>query len=216
MTAQIRSVQAIPLRYSLGANPYGSSRGLVAARQTTLVRLETSDGVVGWGESFGPTLALVPLIQEVSAALPGAALEAPSPFVAAQLQQHYHRGGGLHAAAVSGVEVAIWDALGRTLGVTVATLLGGRTRDTLTPYASCGYAREHRALELFPQGPRQERQGTAAEKSKGGFVAREARLGAGPARPFTGPGATLMEDPNATTLPTRPGGLLKRWPTQTS
>jgi len=196
MTAQIRSVQAIPLRYSLGANPYGSSRGLVAARQTTLVRLETSDGVVGWGESFGPTLALVPLIQEVSAALPGAALEAPSPFVAAQLQQHYHRGGGLHAAAVSGVEVAIWDALGRTLGVTVATLLGGRTRDTLTPYASCGYAREHRDLELFTTELKQESAGIAAAKIKCGFGAREDRLRAEAARSVIGPEATLMVDLN--------------------
>src|SRR5690625_7719116 len=113
MTAQIRSVQAIPLRYSLGANPYGSSRGLVAARQTTLVRLETSDGVVGWGESFGPTLALVPLIPGVWAELPEAAFEPPSPFSAARRRQHYHRAGGLHAAGVPGVAVATWDRLAR-------------------------------------------------------------------------------------------------------
>lgn len=196
MTAQIRSVQAIPLRYSLGANPYGSSRGLVSARQTTLVRLETSDGVVGWGESFGPTSALVPLVQEISASLLGAALDAPGPFVAGQLQQHYHRGGGLHAAAISGLEVAIWDALGRTLGVAVATLLGGRTRDTLTPYASCGYAREHRDLELFTTELKQASAGMAAAKIKCGFGAQEDRSRAEAARSVIGPDAALMVDLN--------------------
>ena len=126
MTAVVRSVAAIPLRYSLGQRGYGSARGIVQARETTLVRIETSDGVVGWGESFGPTRALVPLVAEVSAGVTGAPLDAPAPFVSAQMLQHYHRGGGLHAAAVSGVETALWDALGRTLGVGVATLLGGR------------------------------------------------------------------------------------------
>lgn len=196
MRARIRSVEAIPLRYSLGTNTYGSARGLVAARQTTLVKVETEDGVVGWGEAFGPTAAIVALIDEISAPLPGTALEAPAPFAAHQLQQHYHRGGGLHAAAVSGVEVALWDVVGRTLGVSLATLLGGRARESLTPYASCGYARSDRDLGLFAEELAQASEGLPAAKIKCGFGADEDRQRAHTARSILGPEKSLMVDFN--------------------
>lgn len=195
MNTRIRSVQAIPLRYPL-EDPYGSARGIVSARQTTLVRLETEDGIVGWGESFGPTRVLVPLIQEVAAGLPGTYLDAPVPFVTNQLQQHYHRGGGLHAAAVSGVEIAIWDALGRSLGVSVATLLGGRARETVTPYASGGYARKERPIGVFADELQQHSVGMAGAKIKCGFGEAEDRERVLAARSVLGPSAALMVDFN--------------------
>lgn len=48
----IQEVQAIPLAHDLGPeNAYGSARGRVSARIATLVRLVTSDGVIGWGSA---------------------------------------------------------------------------------------------------------------------------------------------------------------------
>lgn len=196
MSARIESVEAIPLRHSLGADRYGSSRGLVAARETTLVRVRTEDGVLGWGESFGPTIALVPLVRDLAAGVIGTAVDGPAPWVSAQLQQHYHRGGGLHAAALSGIEVALWDVLGRTLGVPVATLLGGRARETITPYASCGYAREDRDLGLFREELAAAVGTMRGAKIKCGFGPVEDAARAAVAREVLGEDAALMVDLN--------------------
>lgn len=193
MTARIHRVDAIPLSYPLGDAPYGSSRGLVPARQTTLVRIESDDGATGWGESFGPTAAMVPLVREIAAGLPGRDVAAPAPFVAAQLQQHYHRGGGLHAAAVSGVEIALWDLLGRTLDVGVATLLGGQARDHVVPYASAGYARPDRDLGLFADELAAAAAGMAGAKIKCGFGPSEDRARARAARAVLGDAALMVD-----------------------
>ncbi len=47
---------------------------------------------------------------------------------------------GLTIAAMSGVDMALWDLLGKSLGVPVVTLLGGACRDTMPGYASGGWA----------------------------------------------------------------------------
>lgn len=196
MTVKVAAVEAIPLRYPLGGGGYGSSRGIVAARETTLVRLVTSDGAVGWGESFGPSAAIAPLVHEIGAGLPGTALDAPVPFVADRLQGHYHRGAGLYAAAVSGVETAMWDALGRTLGVSVATLLGGRARSQVTPYASCGYVTADRDLGRFRDLLREHVDDLPGAKIKCGLGVDEDRRRAATAREVLGEDRALMVDVN--------------------
>ena len=196
MIARIATVEAIPLRYPLPDGGYGSARGLVPARETTLVRLETSDGAVGWGESFGPPAAVVPLVRESAAQLVGTTLDAPVPFVAERLQAHYHRGNGLHASALSGVETAMWDALGRTLGVSVATLLGGRARDEVTAYASTGYVTRDRDLGLFRDMLDRHVGDLSGAKIKCGLGVREDRERAAVAREVLGPDRALMVDLN--------------------
>lgn len=196
MSAAIASLEAIPLRYPLPDGGYGSARGLVPARETTLVRLQTSDGAVGWGESFGPPAAVVPLVQESADLLVGTTLDAPVPFVAGRLQAHYHRGGGLHASALSGVETAMWDALGRTLGTSVATLLGGRAREEVTTYASTGYVTADLDLGLFRAMLDRHVGDLPGAKIKCGLGVREDHERATVARDVLGPDRALMVDLN--------------------
>lgn len=47
---------------------------------------------------------------------------------------------GLTIAAMSGVDIALWDVLGKALGVPVVQLLGGTCRDAMPAYASGGWA----------------------------------------------------------------------------
>lgn len=195
MTAKVRAIEAIPLRYPL-AESYGSARGIVAARETTLVRLETTDGAVGWGESFGPSSAVVPLVGEIADTLVGTELDAPAPIASVLLQRHYHRGAGLYAAAVSGVEISLWDALGRTLGVPVATLLGGRAREHVTPYASAGYVTADPDLGLFRAALEQAATGLPGAKIKCGLGAAKDVERAAVAREVLGDGRSLMIDFN--------------------
>jgi len=169
---------------------------MVTTREATLVRLETSDGVVGWGESWGPPLAVVPLIREIAESLQGTDLDGPIPFVTNRLQQHYHRGPGMYTAAISGVEIAIWDALGRTLGVSVATLLGGRTRDYVTPYASAGYVTHDRDIGRFRDLLAPAAHGFRGAKIKCGLGVREDLQRAMAAREVLGEDRALMVDVN--------------------
>jgi L-alanine-DL-glutamate epimerase-like enolase superfamily enzyme len=47
--------------------------------------------------------------------------------------------GGTVVAAISGVELALWDLKGRALGTPIYNLLGGRYRNRIRIYADCGH-----------------------------------------------------------------------------
>lgn len=139
MTVTIRAITAIPLRYEVPA-PYGSARGMVTARTTCLVRMTTADGQTGYGEAFGPPLVVAAQVEELAPLFIGT-----DPFDRERVwsratNERYHWGrGGIHLAALSGLEIACWDLMGRITGLPAAKLLGGWHRDDLLAYASTGY-----------------------------------------------------------------------------
>jgi len=47
----------------------------------------------------------------------------------------FYRGGPVHCSALSGVDMALWDLLGKALGTPIHQLLGGRVRDRIRMYA---------------------------------------------------------------------------------
>jgi galactonate dehydratase len=57
-------------------------------------------------------------------------------------------GGHIHRTAIAAIEVACWDILGKSLGVPVHQLLGGRVRDSVLGYAN-GWYRTERTPEAF-------------------------------------------------------------------
>lgn len=139
MAATIRAITAIPLRYT-PSTPYGSARGMVNARACCLVRLEASEGQVGYGEAFGPPLVVAAQVEELAPLFIGA-----DPFDRERIWSmatngRYHWGrGGIHLAALSGLEIACWDLMGHITGLPIAKLLGGWNRDDVLAYASTGY-----------------------------------------------------------------------------
>ena len=62
-------------------------------------------------------------------------------------------GGHIHRTAIAAIEVACWDILGKSLGVPVHQLLGGRVRDSVLAYAN-GWYRTERTPEAFVQAAR--------------------------------------------------------------
>ena len=142
---QVSSVEAIPLAYPLAkGRGYGSARGTVDQRVSTLIRVESEDGIVGWGEAFGPPRTMATLVDELLSDV----VVGMNPFEVESLCEQiytrlYHFGSsGLIQSAVSGVDIALWDLLGRSLDVSISELLGGRMRSTVTPYASTMYITE--------------------------------------------------------------------------
>ena len=111
------------------------------ARDLLLVRVETDEGLVGWGEAFDlggfwrPALtALQTTVAPRCIGKDPLALQSLSRAVAHAIHPLGRSGSVMHAW--SGVEMALWDLQGKALGVPLHRLLGGAQVDRLAAYAS--------------------------------------------------------------------------------
>jgi galactonate dehydratase len=99
------------------------------------VRVETDDGLVGWGESShsGDDAATRLVVESLAGRAVGR-----SPFDVEAIVQPAEavRRGIVWSAAASGLEHALWDVVGKAVGQPVHRLLGGRLRDRLRLYAN--------------------------------------------------------------------------------
>ena len=134
---EIRTVEAIPLRRELDER-FANAQKWISSREYCLVRVETADGGVGWGECWGPIAGTREVIDERIAALlrgrDAAAVESIHEDLVFDLRSAYHS--TVPAGAVSGVDLALWDLRGKAAGASVATLLGGARRDAVPAYAT--------------------------------------------------------------------------------
>jgi D-galactarolactone cycloisomerase len=131
-----------------------SDFGTNTKQDAAIVVVETSDGLTGYGEAKGAPVVMKVLVEEVL----GPQLIGEDPtrveylwekmYSASRLElalkhgRPYHRAGsrGETIHAMSGVDVALWDIFGKSLGVPIYKLLGGGLRDRLPAYASGGWA----------------------------------------------------------------------------
>ncbi len=107
-------------------------------RPTLLVRVDTDAGIVGWGECS-------PMNGRVAAAHVKHSLAALAidrdPFdveaiVETMFVRTYKIAGQTQAIAISGIEIALWDIMGKSLNVPIYKLLGGAYRKNIRMYAS--------------------------------------------------------------------------------
>jgi L-alanine-DL-glutamate epimerase-like enolase superfamily enzyme len=121
---------------------YGEPNDNGATRYLTFCRLETGDGVVGWGEAisqFGEsTRATAVLIEGLSDILVGRD-PLDSEAILRDLTARswwYGYEGGIASFAISAIDVALWDLKGKILGQPVHKLIGGALRRELPVIAS--------------------------------------------------------------------------------
>lgn len=103
-------------------------------------RVETDDGVVGWGEP----------VVEGRAEVVRAAVDVLAEYLLgkdpARIQDHwqvlskggFYRGGPVLSSAVAGLDQALWDIAGKAYGAPVHALLGGPVRERARVYAWVG------------------------------------------------------------------------------
>jgi galactonate dehydratase len=110
----------------------------VGTRNQMLVKVETDQGVFGWGESglSGREKAVAGALEHYSQFLIGR-----DPFASGALWQEMYRsqyfeGGRVLQAAISALDIAFHDIKGKALGVPVYQLLGGKQRDRIPTFAS--------------------------------------------------------------------------------
>lgn len=110
------------------------------------VRVETDEGLAGIGETFFGPAAVAAYVHESAAPY----LLGKDPL---EIERHWRelygfylrfRGLGAETRGASAIDVALWDLWGKATGQPLYQLLGGRTRETIRAYNTCGgygYAR---------------------------------------------------------------------------
>lgn len=135
---KILKVEAYPLSTKL-ESPQITSQGSYKVVSICLVRIITDTGIEGVGEClarFGPT-AYAELITKLFA--PALIGEDPTSigYLRDKLRRLLNgRSGGILFEALAGVDIALWDILGKSLGTSIGKILGGMNRMKVPAYAS--------------------------------------------------------------------------------
>jgi L-alanine-DL-glutamate epimerase-like enolase superfamily enzyme len=201
------------------ARQHTSDFGRIASFDSVVVKIETDGGLVGWGEakagvgSAASAYGLAEIINRDYAPLlvgqdprdvsrlwdvmyntPREGYAVARGHVLPQLGRR-----GLSISAIAGVDIALWDLLGKSLGAPVWRLLGGRRSVRMPAYASGGWADEAgigaQLLGYVDQG------GFRAVKMRVGVMDGEPHRSAArvrAARAALGPDVKLMADAHGT------------------
>ncbi|CAL4149353.1 unnamed protein product [Meganyctiphanes norvegica] len=143
---RIDSIEVFILRAPLGKAKFWSSQSPFPERNSLLVKI-TSGDISGWGEAgqYGPPEPVAAAIEHVLAKrVIGKSIK---PTVIHEELYSFSRDfgqRGTYIDAISGIDVALWDLLGKKLEVPVCTLLGGAFRTRVKVYATgCYYRHDH-------------------------------------------------------------------------
>lgn len=153
--------------YRQRSRDYYGNVGLV------IVEIETDTGIIGVGSCGTANAGIKAVIDNHFTPL----LMGEDPFKVELLWSKMYRSSsrfgrrGVAISAISGIDIALWDIMGKALDVPVYDLLGGRSREDIQVYASRLYA--HKDLDALAE----EARGYVKE----GFTMLKQRFGFGPA-----------------------------------
>ncbi|MCK6263411.1 mandelate racemase/muconate lactonizing enzyme family protein [Vibrio sp. ZSDE26] len=124
--------------------PFYFAQGWVHNRSSMIIEIVTDEGVVGFGEALchglqSPHIAAAFVEHTFKPMLIGR-----SPFDVEVLWEEMYNvtrpyGGGAAVNAISGVDIALWDVIGKALDKPIHQLIGGAFRKEVTPYATGFY-----------------------------------------------------------------------------
>lgn len=158
--------------------PFAFSQGWVHQRSATLVEIGTDDGLTGWGEAFcqglePPEIAAAAIERCFAPMLIG-----QNPLDIERLwfsmynrSRDFGRKGAV-MAAISAIDIALWDLAGKYYGQPVHQLMGGAFRRKVEPYAT-GFYRTR------GQGEQERLAEEAVRHSENGFRFMKVKLGFG-------------------------------------
>lgn len=114
--------------------PFGWSQRWTAERRTTIIKIVSDDGAYGWGETGTPPNVLA----SAGAKLIGENPERIGAIWQSIVNTNYQGGGftGFASNVASAIDMALYDLVGRSRGLPVCDLLGGKVRDKVCTYAT--------------------------------------------------------------------------------
>ena len=110
----------------------------VGHRNQMLVKIETDEGIYGWGESgfSGRELGVKGIMEHYREFLIGRDPMKRGALWQEMYRSQYFEGGRTLTAAISAIDIALHDIVGKKLGVPVYELLGGKHRHTVPVFAT--------------------------------------------------------------------------------
>jgi galactonate dehydratase len=101
------------------------------------LKISTDAGLVGWGEPIleGKAQTTAAAVKELGRIIIGQDPRRIEHLFQAMHRGSFYRGGPILSSAISGIEQALWDILGKSLNAPVHQLLGGQVRDKIRMYA---------------------------------------------------------------------------------
>ena len=133
---KIREIQAIGLR---GATPEGGWSDEIEPDNCvhTLIVIDTDEGISGFGSVFTNDGLVKAALGVLEPLYTGENALEPERVSEKLHQNTFWMGrGGSITHTISGIDIALWDILGKVTGQPVGRLLGGRYRERVRPYAS--------------------------------------------------------------------------------
>ncbi len=200
---EIKKVTAHVLQAPV-AKPYRSSQGWIKVRSTVIVELECDNGIIGFGECLchgqqPPQLAAAFIRHCFAPQVIGRDVFDVEVIWEElyNLSRPYGQQ-GVAINALSGLDIALWDAIGKELGQPVCNLIGGKFRTKVKAYATGFFRRED---GRYPEDSVKEAMGYVERgfqgmKLKIGFGAKEDIRMVREARKAVGPDIMLMTDAN--------------------
>ncbi len=167
MTDRIATIVPYVIPADTRPHPWWSHKAYI------LVRVETREGIVGWGECHNLTCreeAIVAVVQGIAQTLIGRPAGDIRPLMDDAFNAFGQQRPGLEVySAFAGIEIALWDVLGKRLDTPVYQLLGGAHRESVDTYANIysphpqtakdfaemaarQVADGHRIIKLYPFG----------------------------------------------------------------
>lgn len=195
----ITSVTCIPMRLPFH---HWSPAPLFAGRprdklDSALVRVQTEDGTVAWGESYCVEPRALPAIFETLIAPLACGKNADDDTLLPTMQRVLHNLGrsGPVVHALAGLDIALWDLRAKRAGQPLYALLGGKQRDSVRVYASL--------LQYYGNAERLHAVTTQALAEGYEEIKLHERTAdaVGATRAATGPGIPIMVDTNCAWLP---------------
>lgn len=134
---EVVDVTVIPVRMpikpkeeELGLAPYVSNHGHVTFRDRILVRLETENGVVGWGEMLAAMASAEATKSVIENVITPELIGHPVDEIRSFIESFYHPYVKIDPF-LGVIEMAMWDAVGKERGSSVSTMFGGKVRNEI-------------------------------------------------------------------------------------
>lgn len=109
-------------------------------RNWIFVEVQTDQGLTGWGEATleWKTRAVVGALEDIEPLILGQDPRNIERCFQIMMRHGFWRQGVIGMSAISGIEIALWDILGKSLNTPVWQLLGGKVRNHLRVYTHLG------------------------------------------------------------------------------
>ena len=181
------------------SQPFAYSRAWYATRMAMIVEIETDDGVVGWGECYGPAWMTAAVVKSVSPLLVGAdPLQTDWLWQEVPPLRDHGQKGVVVIQGLSGIDIALWDIKGKHFGVRAYRLMGGPLRTEVRAYTTGLYRRASGdpVQYLAEEAAEYVKDGFGAVKLKVGFGVEEDARVTRAVREAVGSDVALMVDAN--------------------